>query len=132
MMPATSVQRPLQGLRVLIVEDEWLIAAHLKDLLTDMGCQIAGHASHQRQALDVASKAEFDIALLDINLAGSDVFPVAKAITERRLPFAFVTGYGAGHNMGPYGDRPVLQKPITALGLGNVLKKALEADGAKP
>ena len=131
MIPDPPRQPSLQGLRVIVVEDEWLIATHLEDLLKDMGCQVVGHAAQCRQAVDLASEAEFDVALLDVNLAGTDVYPVAKAVAGRKIPFAFVTGYGVGHNMGIYRDRPDLQKPVTAAGLKEVLNSALSRDRTK-
>lgn len=84
----------LAGKRVLVVEDEMLVALLVEDMLIDAGCIIIGPFARVSDAL-AATKAEaVDLALLDVNVAGEKVFPVAKALEERGVPFLFVTGYG--------------------------------------
>src|SRR4051812_36415564 len=86
----------LQGLRVLVVEDETLIAMMIEDLLADMGCIVVGAAATIAQALALLADPAFQIdgALLDVNLGGEKVFPVADALAQRAIPFVFATGYG--------------------------------------
>jgi len=101
----------LQGLRVLIVEDEALIASFLEDALTDLGCEVIGPASTMKDALRLAREAVIDGAGLDINIAGEKVYAVADILAERGLPFVFMTGYGKAGLRESDRGRPVLQKP---------------------
>ncbi len=101
-----------KALRVLVVEDEGLVAIMLEDLLEDLGCEIAGSVGSVRAALDwVGGGGSADFALLDVNLAGEPVFPVADALRARGVPFAFATGYGENHDP-RFKDAPLLGKPI--------------------
>ena len=113
--------------RVLIVEDETLVAMLLEDMLADEGYEVAGSASNIPQALKLASEepAAFDIAILDVNLAGQPVFAVADALAQRGKPFAFATGYGQGGLPDAWRDRPTLQKPFSQADVARVLKTAL-------
>jgi CheY-like chemotaxis protein len=101
-------------LRVLIVEDEMLVAMNIEDMLLEMGHEVAGIAGRLEPALALARDAAFDAALLDVNLAGDRSFPVADLLIERGIPFLFATGYGLGGIDDKYRDRPVLQKPFRA------------------
>ncbi|MDC0744196.1 response regulator [Polyangium mundeleinium] len=101
----------LEGLRVLIVEDEALIASFLEDALTDLGCEVIGPASNMNDALRLAREAAIDGAGLDINIAGEKVYAVADILAERGLPFVFMTGYGKAGLRESDRGRPVLQKP---------------------
>lgn len=99
-------------LRVLLVEDEGLVALMLEDLLEDLGCQIAGSPASVGAALAwIEAGGSADVALLDVNLNGESVFPVAEALKARGVPFAFATGYGADHDP-RFNDAPLLGKPI--------------------
>jgi CheY-like chemotaxis protein len=102
----------LPGLRVLIVEDEALVAFQLEDMLADLGCAIIGPASRVGQALDLLGRQTVDAAVLDLNVGGELVYPVADALARRGLPYIFATGYGAAGLTMPYRRRPVLQKPF--------------------
>lgn len=88
---ARSLQ--LKGLRVLVVEDEALVALQLEDMLADLGCAIIGPASRVCQALNLLSGQRVDAAVLDLNVAGELVYPVADALASRTLPYIFATGY---------------------------------------
>jgi CheY-like chemotaxis protein len=108
-----SAQCPkLKGLRVLVVEDEALVALQLEDMLADLGCAIIGPASRVGQALELLNGERVDAAVLDLNVAGELVYPVADALASRGLPYIFATGYGASGLSAPYRSRPVLQKPF--------------------
>src|SRR5688572_20746786 len=102
----------LAGLRVLVVEDEAAISMLLEDMLMDFGCEIVGPAARLNAAIEMANGEAFDIAILDVNLAGDPIYPVADILTERDLPFVFSTGYGGAGIKDPYRDRPVVQKPF--------------------
>lgn len=101
-----------EGLRLLVVEDEVLVAMGLADALTDAGCRVVGPAMHLDDAVSLASKEAIDGAVLDVNVDGEMIFPVADILESRGIPFVFTTGYGAA-GLGPYAGRPVLQKPFT-------------------
>jgi CheY-like chemotaxis protein len=112
-------------LRVLVVEDEMLVAMNIEDMLLDLGHEVAGLASRLAPALALAQEASFDIAMLDVNLAGEASFPVADLLTERGIPFLFATGYGRQGLEARYQGHPVLQKPFRALDLGVALADAM-------
>lgn len=98
--------------RVLVVEDEYLIRMLLEDMLSDIGYEIVAAAGSVKEASDLAQSAQFDFAILDVNLDGQEVFPVADILRERGLPFVFVTGYGGRGLPDVYRSRPTLQKPF--------------------
>lgn len=80
--------------RVMVVEDEMLVALLVEDMLADAGCAVVGPFARVPEALAAAKTELIDVALLDVNVAGEKVFPVAHALEERGIPFLFVTGYG--------------------------------------
>lgn len=102
----------LSGLRVLVVEDEMLVSMLVEDMLADFGCSVVGPAPDLEEAMSLASTADIDAALLDVNLAGKPIFPVADALKARGVPFAFASGYGAAGVEGDHRGAPVLQKPF--------------------
>jgi DNA-binding response OmpR family regulator len=106
-MSATS----LAGLRVLVVEDEMLVAIFVETILQEAGCEVIGPISRLNHALKAARENQMDAALLDVDLGGEPVFPVADILSERGVPFVFVTGYGGGGLPTRFKDRPVLTKP---------------------
>ena len=110
-------------LRILIVEDEMLVAMNIEDMLLDLGHEVAGLASRLEPALSLAREGEFDIAMLDVNLAGQPSFPVAAILAQRGIPFLFATGYGAKGIAEEYRDYPVLQKPFRVTDLGEALQR---------
>jgi len=100
------------GKRVLIVEDESMIRMLLEDMLDDLGYSVAGSAGKLDEALTLARDTEFDIAILDVNLNGQAVSPVADVLESRGLPYIFATGYGEQGIPDGHRDRPMLQKPF--------------------
>jgi CheY-like chemotaxis protein len=117
----TPVDLLLKGARVLLVEDEWMISALLADLLHEFGCEVVGPASHITQAVELASVAQFDCALLDLNLAGEPVYPVATILSGRNVPFAFITGYRQNQIELSFRERPILRKPFSSEDLSQIL-----------
>lgn len=112
---------PLAGLRVLLVEDEMLVGMLLEDLLQGFGCIVIGPVTSLEAANTQARDAEVDAALLDVNLAGVDAFPVAETLDRRGVPFAFVTGYRSPHTGEPFAGHPRLQKPVDKAALEQVM-----------
>jgi CheY-like chemotaxis protein len=102
----------LQGVRVLVVEDEAAISLLLEDMLLDFGCEVIGPAARLSAALDVVGREHIDLAILDVNVAGEPIYPVAEALVQRGVPFVFSTGYGSAGIKDVYRDKPVLQKPF--------------------
>lgn len=118
---------PLQGKRVLIVEDEAAISMLLEDMLLDFGCTVVGPAARLAAALELTERETFDVAILDVNVAGEPIYPVAEAIAKRGLPIVFSTGYGGAGIREPFRDRPVVQKPFSQADLQRTLIAALAA-----
>ncbi|HEX2101013.1 MAG TPA: response regulator, partial [Candidatus Synoicihabitans sp.] len=103
----------LAGLRILLVEDEAMVAMLIEGMLEDLGCRVAEWATNVGAALEAVDRDEFDGALLDVNLRGEPVYPVAELLAGRRLPFIFVTGYGrTADPLGRFSDAAVLKKPF--------------------
>lgn len=119
---------PLSGLRVLVVEDEALVAMLLEDMLGDLGCEVTALASRVPQAVEIARDPAqaFDVAILDVNVAGESIAPVAQALSERPAPFVFATGYGESGVPEAFRGRPTLQKPF---GMADVERRLREATG---
>jgi len=117
----------LDGLRVLVVEDEMMVSMLIEDMLDDLGCKVVGPASRLDEAIELAERGELDCAVLDVNLGGQPIFPLADLLRERGRPFAFATGYGdAGLREVDRGS-PVLQKPFRENDLARVLSQLREA-----
>jgi CheY-like chemotaxis protein len=95
-------------------------------MLLDMGCEIVGPAGRLAAAKDLATTERLDLAVLDVNLAGQPIYPVAEALAARGIPFVFSTGYGSAGIEEPYRGRPVLQKPFAQRELERALKSALQ------
>ncbi|MCQ0986671.1 response regulator [Jiella marina] len=101
-------------MRILVVEDESLIAMQLEDMLLDLGCEVVGPASRIRAAQQLLdSGVEIDCAVLDVNISGELVYPVAKRLDEAGIPIVFATGYGREGVEPHWRDHPILQKPYT-------------------
>ena len=108
-------------LRILVVEDEMLVAMNIEDMLLELGHEVAGLANRLGPALALATEGRFDAAMLDVNLAGEPSFPVADLLAERGIPFLFATGYGRAGIEERFRDRPILQKPFRASELAAAL-----------
>lgn len=100
-----------KALRILIVEDEILVAMNLEDMLGEIGHSVIAIATRITQASAMATSSEIDLAILDLNLAGSLTFPVAEILRQREIPFMFATGYGSQGMTEKYRNEVVLVKP---------------------
>ena len=103
---------PYSGRRVLMVEDEMIVAWLLEDMLTDLGCSVIGPAGSVNQALAMIEAELIDAAVLDVNLNGEMSYPIADALAARGVPFVFSTGYNKDSLPNSYQSFPVLQKPF--------------------
>jgi len=101
-----------QGKSILIVEDEFLIAIHAADVMEGLGFTVLGPVATIDQALDMVASVGFDGAILDVNLSGSLVFPVAEALEARGVPFILTSGYEATGLPERWRGRPHLRKPV--------------------
>ena len=126
MTSAMQPQPATPAMRILVVEDELMIRMLLEDMLGELGHTVAAEAARIEEALDAAKNADFDIAILDVNLNGQPISPVADALVARGMPFVFATGYGERGLPEPYRDRPTLKKPFQMDGLKQMLQTALE------
>lgn len=116
----------LDGRRVLIVEDESLVAMLLETILEDMGCVPVGPAATIEEGLAMAGdESVLDAALLDVNVAGQQIFPVAELLRARGVPFVFSTGYGEGGLPDAWRGQATIQKPFTEAAIRDALMKAM-------
>lgn len=112
MAPSRSQPPPITTpQRILLAEDEMLVAMLLEDILIDQGHALVGPLAHLDQALHAAQHEALDLAILDVNLNGQEIYPVAEVLMERGIPFAFSTGYGAQGLAERWQKHPTLQKP---------------------
>jgi CheY-like chemotaxis protein len=114
----------LAGLRVLIIEDESLIAMHVEDLVCELGCEVIGVVASVPKALERLARADVELALLDVQLGDAPAYPVAAALKERNVPFVFMSGYGQIAE--PWRDRPALQKPFDLEQARSEMERALQ------
>jgi CheY-like chemotaxis protein len=111
------------GGSVFLVEDEAMIRMMVVDMLEELGFSVAAETGEINEALQLAEATEFDIAILDVNVNGKVISPVADLLKARNRPFIFATGYGTQGVPEDYRDRPALQKPFQI----ESLKQALDA-----
>ena len=115
----------LSGVRVLVVEDEFAVLLLVEDMLSELGCELAGTATRLPEALAMAGSTACDAAILDVNINGENVAPVAEALAARGTPIVFSTGYGRSGIDARWRDRPVLQKPYRIEEFAAALRQAL-------
>lgn len=120
---------PLAGSRVLVVEDQMLLAMMMEDMLRKAGCGSVTLASGVERALAVVDAGDLDVAVLDINLEGETSLPVADALLERGIPFMFATGYSDALLGEAYRQQPCLTKPFQEKDLIGTLAALLGGDG---
>jgi len=124
-------RRMLQGKRVLVVEDEALIGMLLEDGLLEAGAEVVGPACSVKEALElidqVAADGGLSAAVLDINLEGEAVSPVADRLAALSVPFLFATGYGEGYNHGLHAAAPILAKPFDGNQVTDIVRNLIAA-----
>jgi DNA-binding response OmpR family regulator len=102
----------LKGLRLLIVEDEALVAMMIHDVISDAGADVVGPAANIRTAMSALGAESIDGAILDVNLGGERIDPVADELRARKIPFLFVTGYGRSGIVERFPATTVVTKPF--------------------
>jgi CheY-like chemotaxis protein len=115
----------LLGKRILVVEDEVFLALCVGQVLEDQGCAVIGPATSVQQGLKLVEETKVNGAILDINLNGEMVYPVAKELMDRNIPFVFTTGYSSLDVPSSYRSVPRLDKPVEAGLFIRVLEKLL-------
>jgi DNA-binding response OmpR family regulator len=118
-------ERPFAELRVLLVDDETLVAMLLEDMLQRLGFRNILAVSRIAAAKDAVRRRRCDLAILDINVAGEPIFAFAMLLAGRDIPFFFVTGYSGGEVPTAFHDRKVLRKPFHYEGLGAAIRETL-------
>jgi CheY-like chemotaxis protein len=111
--------------RVLIVEDEAMIAMLVEDMVVDFGSEVVGPVAQLSSAISLAQTAELDAAILDINVGGSVIFPVADILKNRDIPFIFATGYGSMGLPDRFRNSHTLPKPFSYQSLAESLRTVL-------
>lgn len=117
-----------QQKQILVVEDEFLIAIHVADIMTDLGFGVIGPAGNIQQALALIDEGRLDGAILDVNLSGQLVFPVASALAARKVPFILTSGYDVAGLPPEWRDRPVLRKPVAERDLARLAQSVFLAE----
>jgi CheY-like chemotaxis protein len=113
------------GLRVLVVEDEGLVAMLLEDMLADLGHEVVAIAARMDRAAELVSTANVDIAILDMNLNGEHTAPLGSTLAARGVPFIFATGYGRESLPEPLRGATIIQKPFQQGTLDRALRTAM-------
>jgi len=108
-----------------------LIAIMLEGMLAALDLEIAAMTANLDEALAVARREPFDLAILDVNIKGKEIYPVAEVLAARQIPFAFSTGYGQRSLRAPYQDRPILGKPVEPGELRKVIAELTGSRGPK-
>lgn len=114
----------MAGKRILIVEDEPIVAMCLEDALEALGCVPVGPVSRLEDGLMLARSETLDAAILDINLGGERSYPIAEALREREIPFVFASGYGAPDPAQGMGE-PLMEKPYSERDVRAALERLL-------
>ena len=115
------------GRRVLLVEDEGGVALLLEDMLEELGWEIAASVARVPRAMDAVRAQSFDLAILDVNVAGETSFDLARILLGRGTPLVFSTGYGASGLPADLASCPVLSKPFTRDKLQRAIQESREA-----
>lgn len=115
---------------ILLVEDEVMIRMMVADMLEELGYRIAGEAGDIDEGIRLVQAIDFDIAVLDVNVNGKVISPVAEAVQLRGRPFVFATGYGILGLPEKFRDRPTLQKPFQIETLARTIETVLKGIAA--
>lgn len=120
-----DINSPLQQKRVLLVEDESLVLMMIEDMLFELGAADIEVAMGLEQAKRVVASSAFDVAVLDVNLAGEKSYPVAEMLRQRGIPLLFATGYGSKGHDPAWQDAPTITKPFDTRDLAKAVSSLL-------
>jgi len=112
------------GNRVLLVEDEILVAMMMKDILAEFGLSVVGPFSRVAEAMVAAVHEDINAGIIDVNLGGEFVYPVADVLVARNIPFVFVTGYGVESIDSRFAHVPIIKKPVQRADLQKIFVPA--------
>ena len=115
----------LPGKRVMVLEDEAILAMSIEDMLSDLGCIVVGPALSLAHGQVLAAHEPLDAAVLDVNMGGAPSFGIADLLRQRSVPFCFATGYGLAGLPPQYAVVPVLTKPYAQPALVSTLSELL-------
>jgi CheY-like chemotaxis protein len=118
-----NVDDSLRGRRLLIVEDEYFLAQDLTDYFQQLGVEVIGPVGSVSEALELLESADVHGAVLDINLRGERVYPVADVLRQKHVPFIFASGYGGETEPAAYADVPRCIKPVDFSVLAKTVSK---------
>jgi CheY-like chemotaxis protein len=114
-------------LKILIVEDEAIIAMLMEDMVAELGHSVAATTGRIDEATKLAQKADFDFAVLDLSLDGVRTYSIAEMLAARNVPFVFATGYGSAGLDPEWKQRMTLQKPFQSHDLARVIRALARA-----
>jgi CheY-like chemotaxis protein len=124
--------KPASGTEVLLVEDEALVGLMIADFLSELGYRVTGPFTKTEDAMETAETAPLAAAVLDVNIAGVEIYPLAEALQRRNVPFVFVTGYGVDGIDKRFAGVTVLQKPVDREALRYALASRIRNHQANP
>lgn len=122
---------PLQNKNVLLVEDEFLVALWMEELITDLGAASVHMAPTAAAASEILDRGLPDFAMLDVNLGDGNSYPTARRLDEMAVPFIFLTGYGRAGVDDAWQGRTILQKPVSPEALRAGVRQALGSGGVE-
>lgn len=122
----------LSGLKILVAEDETILSLMMEDLLLEAGATVVGPAPSVGKAMKLLHSEPLDGAVLDFNLGGEMIVPVADTLTSRGIPFVIVTGYGSARVSVHYPHAAVLSKPIDLKSFTGVVSRSLKGVSPHP
>lgn len=114
-----------ESLKVLVVEDEMMIAMMIEDILAELGHEVAGVAMRLPQALELAKGIEADVAILDINLDGRKSFPAAQVLRDRGIKIIFASGYGSPGLEAPFTNDVIIKKPFETSDIRSAIQRVI-------
>ena len=116
-----------KGYAIFVVEDETLLRMMITEMLESLGHRVCSEAGGIERAIVLAGTAEFDLAILDVNIGGRMITPVAEIIVSRPRPIIFATGYASADIPAPFRDRPALRKPFMLEKLQQIIECTMAA-----
>lgn len=112
----------LEGRRILVVEDSPVIAVVIEDMLKELGCEVVGPTGSMAVGLELAASETLDAAVIDLNVRGGKIYPVAEILRDRDIPFVIASGYADWTLPDEWRDRPRVTKPYTIETVEKALK----------